>query len=309
MNLEHKQPINLSPKIQEYVDRVNVGNSKEEMEEIIKNIGDIPQSWLDQVRVHTIDKLPKESKPEIDLFDMPMIPSNLVSLIDDPETLKNMWTISVYADPAIREKMEAWRERGVEYAKMLQEEKKQKQIIIEREKNDKNEIEKIRTELQLSLKTEQQQKAEQITQFFDIDMKDVDKKVIEKAQQYAQQIKDGKSKEYVLQGATQYMIQLVEKMLIENTNKEVVAPHIKPLRENKEYREGSDWDEKMIVDIHNGFNDLAAGAAEGLRDSANEMIERKVNEIISGAPREKVLEGLPPSLTKAIEDRLNNPIA
>jgi len=62
--------------------------------------------------------------------------------------------------------------------------------------------------------------------------------------------------------------------------------------------------EEQLGGIERVMKDIAKGAKEGLRDSFEENVSRYVEQIKSGQPKEKVLEGLPKTMIREVERRL-----
>ncbi len=99
---------NNSPKINEYIQRYNNGESME-------SFGDIPESWKELIEKGTLVNEQKEN--DVNLSNYPMIPSKWQCLISQPDLLEEMWTFAIPIDEKEYETLKAWKKRGVDYAK------------------------------------------------------------------------------------------------------------------------------------------------------------------------------------------------
>ena len=104
---------------------------------------------------------------------------------------------------------------------------------------------------------------------------------IRKIDQYADEIKNGKSKQYVLDGLSKAMIDAVEKKLAETNGS---------AEPKTDQQKKTDQIEKFF-DVDN--KDIDAALEKKYQEYAN--------RIINGESKEKVLDGLPPSMVQAIE--------
>lgn len=84
----------------------------------------------------------------------------------------------------------------------------------------------------------------------------------------------------------------------------VQAEEKPPQYEYKEVSPFDSLDRKKAVEIYNAFAGIANNLGEGLKNSFTEKIGKYVNEIRAGANKERVIDGLPPSFVKAIEEEL-----
>ncbi len=118
-------------KIEEYVTRITNGESRDLI------LKDLPESFrlgVEEALAAQAKNNQKEKDKEalaavreglgfldkekpIDLSGMPMIPSNLASLMHDPEILEDMWTFAIPVDKTQHEMLKAWKARGIAYAR------------------------------------------------------------------------------------------------------------------------------------------------------------------------------------------------
>lgn len=145
-NLEN----NISPeKFSEQIDHAKQGFINE-TNKLIEEVGDIgvevAPEIVEQVKQETgfelnISQLKAEVTEsfkgieyEIDLSDMPLIPSRWEPLLTDPDLLEEMWTFAIPVNESEYEKLKLWKKRGLDYAREYT--KKVKNNLIDKDRNE-----------------------------------------------------------------------------------------------------------------------------------------------------------------------------
>jgi hypothetical protein len=85
---------------------------------------------------------------------------------------------------------------------------------------------------------------------------------------------------------------------------DVQAEEKPPQYDYKEISQFDTPDRKKAIDIYNAFAGIANNLGEGLKNSFQQKVEKYVKEIREGANKERVIDGLPPSFVRAIEEEL-----
>jgi hypothetical protein len=229
------QPTGGEQKINEYINRIKAGESKDAiMQGLPASFTDAIEKGLSSQEATTEDA---ESLKEVASPELAIIPPQYEGM--DSETLDFIWTVPEYMDP---EKTKSELERKAKVLEHLREKENVELVRKEKKEEEEKQIEKLRQELGvLPEKTEPKGPIEKKTvehSFGDheqavgiyntlVDMgngalEGFKEDALRKIEQYTNDIKAGKDKEYVLGGAPESWRNEVERRLAteEDTKKE-----------------------------------------------------------------------------------------
>ncbi|MBP6926312.1 MAG: hypothetical protein KBB70_01285 [Candidatus Pacebacteria bacterium] len=231
------QPTGGEQKINEYITRIKAGESKEEITQ------GLPPSFKDAIEKglsnQEVTAENAESPKEAVSPELSVIPPQYEGM--DSETLDFIWTVPEYVDPA---KTKTELERKAKALEHLREQENAELAIKARKNEESKQIEKLRQELGATTANETKEVVdpfkhkevehsfgdhEQATGMYNTlmdmgkgAMEGFKEDAIRKIDQYTNEIKSGKDKEYVLSGAPEAWRKEVERRLAgeEGTKKE-----------------------------------------------------------------------------------------
>ncbi|HRH31383.1 MAG TPA: hypothetical protein PK950_01830 [Candidatus Paceibacterota bacterium] len=231
------QPTGGEQKINEYISRIKAGESQEEITQGLPlSFKDAIEKGLSNQEAITEDA---ESQKEVSSPELAVIPPQYEGM--DSETLDFIWTVPEYVDP---EKTKTELERKAKALEHLGEQENAELAIKTRKNEESKQIEKLRQELGATTVNEGKEvidpfKHKEVEHSFGDNeqavgmyntlmdmgkgaMEGFKEDAIRKIEQYTNEIKAGKDKEYVLSGAPEAWRKEVERRLAgeEGTKKE-----------------------------------------------------------------------------------------